>query len=527
MNSSERPTADTPEHGSSWRRRGLCAAAAGSVVVTACVSLAADVSGVPGEWEWPRTGPGAWAQAIDIVALLLAVTAASLQLTAIRWARHTRKGRWCVPLLAVSSFCWITAVQELNTAAISEVKPLWIPYDPGASGYFLEARRLKSVDEFLAGYEQTARDGDVLHQGTHPPGLILYHRAWLYACREFPALSQAALGTLPTSYTRAFRQLEQHQVRTSRLSDIELAALWCGSLAFSLAAALAVIPICGWVRAAGYPGRAIEIAGMWAMVPALAMFLPKSDAAFVLISSCLFAGWSRSPSAQHPVRTLLLSALLWIGLLCSLAFLTVLIWMAVFTVMQVLHRTEAATEPRSRYRPLLALLWLVGGVLLWSVAFSLGSGCNLFAVWTTNLHKHAQFYSVYPRSYLTWLAVNPIELALAVGLPLFLLAASGFIPGRRGVLTSAATRAAQPWTAAANLTTLLVWGTLWLSGKNLGEVARLWLFLTPLLAVPAARGAERWLGPSEQRLWWIMPAAQAICAALIVSAFSGFHLGAN
>ena len=44
-------------------------------------------------------------------------------------------------------------------------------------------------------------------------------------------------------------------------------------------------------------------------------------------------------------------------------------------------------------------------------------GCQPVIVWTWNLKNHARFYVEYPRTYLAWLAINPIELAIAMGLP--------------------------------------------------------------------------------------------------------------
>ena len=98
---------------------------------------------------------------------------------------------------------------------------------------------------------------------------------------------------------------------------------------------------------------------------------------------------------------------------------------------------------------------------------------NPLTVWTWNLKNHARFYVEYPRTYLAWLVVNPIELAVALGLPAVVWCLVG-LAGPRSV----------PRVAWATLAVLVL---LNLIGRNMGEVARLWmLFLPPLLTAAGA-----------------------------------------
>jgi hypothetical protein len=96
---------------------------------------------------------------------------------------------------------------------------------------------------------------------------------------------------------------------------------------------------------------------------------------------------------------------------------------------------------------------------------------NLLRVWSWNYHNHAGFYHQFTRTYWRWLVANPIELAFALGAPLALAAVIGIcIPLKRGWRRRAAGPA---WCLTA------VWVLLWLSGKNMGEAARLWLIIMP------------------------------------------------
>ena len=93
------------------------------------------------------------------------------------------------------------------------------------------------------------------------------------------------------------------------------------------------------------------------------------------------------------------------------------------------------------------------------------------------MENHARFYVEFPRSYLPWVAANPVELAVGLGLPVAVWAVVGLASGRDAPTVSLA--------AAAVLVALT------LSGKNLSEVGRLWLPMMPALLVAAGRGFER------------------------------------
>jgi hypothetical protein len=99
----------------------------------------------------------------------------------------------------------------------------------------------------------------------------------------------------------------------------------------------------------------------------------------------------------------------------------------------------------------------------------------LVEVWWTNLQKHRGFYDHMPRSYWVWIALNALEFAVVCGVPTVLAA---FALGRKPPGLPLATGV---------LGTLLV---LNLTGKNLSEVARLWLFAAPLVCAAAGRSAD-------------------------------------
>ena len=78
------------------------------------------------------------------------------------------------------SFLWLNAVRQAAPSPHRELRPVWILYDKYASGYFFEATfNVTSTQQMLADYESRMAEGDVLHEGTHPPGLLLLNRGLL------------------------------------------------------------------------------------------------------------------------------------------------------------------------------------------------------------------------------------------------------------------------------------------------------------------------------------------------------------
>jgi hypothetical protein len=123
---------------------------------------------------------------------------------------------------------------------------------------------------------------------------------------------------------------------------------------------------------------------------------------------------------------------------------------------------------------------------------------QVIEVWLINLEKHRGFYQHFPRGYFSWVFVNVLEFSLVAGVPILLC---GFSLVRRSPNRHL------PLAAWVMLTLL----ALDLTGKNLSEVARLWLFLTPIVCAAGAPAVE------NIRSRWILAALLAIQAWLLVS----------
>ncbi len=152
------------------------------------------------------------------------------------------------------------------------------------------------------------------------------------------------------------------------------------------------------------------------------------------------------------------------GMIFTLAFLPLGLVVALVIVLAPSHSLARKA----------ALIMAVGAGFLSLTALGwIVTGANPVIVWSWNLKNHARFYVEYPRTYLAWLAINPIELAIAMGLPAAVWCVVGLLTPRSA-----------PRVAWITLGVLVVMN---LVGRNMGEVARLWMvFLPPLLTAAGA-----------------------------------------
>jgi hypothetical protein len=257
-------------------------------------------------------------------------------------------------------------------------------------------------------------------------------------------------------------------------------------------------------RTGSTPAGAFLAAGLWLAVPGPVLFLPLADSFFALPAAAglaCFAWGGRNGWLAAPLGALF-GGLQWVGMHCSLAFTVVGAAAAILGVL-----TFAAAPREERVRVFLRLLAVslaalatFGGLVWWNYR---AHGLPLWETWLVNLRKHAGFYAQMPRSYWPWIAVNLLEFLVALGpgaAVLWLVAGSGALRDWR--------RRPLFWTAAIVLLALD------LSGRNLSEAGRLWLFLLPL-ALAAATTISSACPPAAVDPAAVWPLAVVLLAAQI------------
>lgn len=410
--------------------------------------------GVPGEWLWSRLPvvPTAWDWMIGLAALAAyAGFAGSGALALARRSSRLREGSWVVALVLMAVIAQV-GLQSAAPAGYGLTK--WVTLAlPGSSGYADVARdQMRDPWRFWADYPDWIKRQDSLHIGTHPPGLFLWSRFALGLMEAHPGLAQAIVDHLPSTVAAGFRSIPGRP-----LPRAERAALALTGLMALLACSATVVPLYLLARQSQSASESWAAAVIWPLVPAAILFQPTADTAFPLLatSALALAVWGRSIVA---------GVILAVGMFLTLAFLPVGL------IVSLLH----ATVPKRDVRQRLGRIGLTGlGFLVPTLALWALSRANPFMIWYWNQRHHARFYAEYPKSYLSWVVANPIELAIALGLPATLWALIGFA-GRRAPRTS--------WLTLAVLVILNF------SGRNLSEVARLWLPLMPPLLLATASG---------------------------------------
>lgn len=519
---------------SSWIFRGVLLLVVG---LTYGLVWANDIPlGVPGEWDWSRRKP----EGDLIVPLVVSALVGLLYCGWAAWGRSrigaaARFGRvaWVAGLVGVTLVWWWTVLSLLpGPTGIGRIP--WVLYFPGSSGYFTQAKgEVHDSREFLRTYRQRVAEAEgmdrYLHLGTHPPGLALAFHGLISACERWPVLIRVSEATESTAVRESFEAIGSTAPRGAGPTRPERAALWLGWWLVAGGAALGGPAIYGLARRRLGPVESWSAAVLWPLVPAIVVFFPKSDALFGGLSPVLAWCWFRAVDRRSWLGAFVFGVLLYGCLLLSLAFLPVALLIAIASVLELVgKRLPVAGVPPNdsaaplNLRPFSSTVQCVVAALIGFAVPLVGlwasAGYNTVGVALINLRNHAEFYQHSPRTYRSWLIVNPLELAMAAGLPV--IAAMVY-----SVLRSRSIRRHVGSTVAA---AGLVWVILWLSGKNMGEAARLWCFLLswPVLATAAlSQVDERHEDGRVRSDWTWLLVTQMFASLATVLVVDGFAFG--
>lgn len=478
--------------------------------------------GIPGEWTWPRIAWSPESGFAMVPALLVGVGLVAFVhcFSPSGGTTSPRRMRLRVAVLWGLGFIWLMCVVAAVPGIAGQSRFPFVLYYNRTSGYFFEARyEVQELVPFLLGYQESIQGDETsdnyLHRGTHPPGLVTGFWGLLKLMDRFPVIRQAVLATEPQAVRDAaaiLRANERHANREFR--DRDEAVLWLATLLVAGLATFTVWPLHNILSRTECPTVAWYGSALWLTVPAAAVFLPKSDAMFAGLAMSTQWCWLASLDRRSPVWGACAGGVLFLSMTLSLAFAP----LGLILILQFLMKSDESGGPppivnsyvRSRAWPAAA-----GATALFAVALALLRGVvgiNLPAVWFRNIRNHAEFYEHFTRTWSAWLVESPVELAVAVGSPLAVLAIIGLFSRR-------------PLRHRMDYAALLVWGGLWLSGKNMGEAARLWILLMPYVVWFAGPALERIAGSSRKPRFWLTSLLAIQLAVCLLSAIrvDGFH----
>jgi hypothetical protein len=404
----------------------------------------------PPEWRWelrealPRAARYAWPLAAGAALVALAASAGRMRARAVLTA--------AVPLGALFSLGLLDleprgARATLLARVLSRTDTSYHTVAVSPEGRDARAF-LDRHAELLAGMRKTAK-----HAATHPPGPVLYYRAWIALCERSPALTGAALAA------------------AARAPDTpaSVAGAFLGGLGILALCALACVPIASLLASLGMERPdAARAAALWPLVPGAALMSPQFDQALALPVAAAVALLARARSAEGRSQVALALAAGAAGFAASFFSYGAAAYVAIGALAVLAAGGRAASGVR-------AAAIATGGALL-CLAFTAALGHEPVAAARAALAFHREAYTA-PRSYALWLLFNPLDLALFLGAP---LSALGLVR-----------LAGRPTDDAGRYRVAVACGVaiLLLTGSVRGELGRIGVPLMALLA-PAALGGR-------------------------------------
>jgi hypothetical protein len=431
----------------------------------------------PDEWRWTYVPLGSVVDYWVPIATLITYLAVSL-LCAKRFTGAgdlpTRKRRALLFLIALA----IPAVQASLLSTPNSLRHLFLrTVSPISSGVFTVGSTIESGPDFLRRYPELMSTFPV-HPQRYPPGLpLLFYLARLLLER-LPSVSDAIGFYL--------RQFQCHDLGLMRLSNATIATSVI-QMALPLVGGLTVFPLYGLARRTCGQRAAIWATILYPLIPSFALWSGRWDQLYPLLTCTSWELLHRGLTKANR-RTLTVAGLVLSGVsFMSFGPLAILLPMGLFAVLWFVTHPEHAN-----WRRLVGYCLAFGlGLGLPWIVYQLVFGTGLLDIWRVSMSFHLGLQ----RDYWTWLGYHLYDFFVFLGLPLTLPFLVSLIFSLHDLRDRQI--ALLPLSFGAGLLLLDVLGI------SRGEVARVWLFLTPFATIIAANGLAR-LRPCRIRTFAIV-----------------------
>jgi methylthioxylose transferase len=432
---------------------------------------------VPGQ-HWFLRSNFAWGPL-----LLLPCGALLLLAAALREALAGNPRRQARGLVVAAVFCaYVLAVGTRVSGRFGFVVLATTILCDGSNSYFRAAAEAPDALALARDYPRQMPRLP-LHATTQSPGAMLLHAA-LRRLGSFAPAQDLATGALllwphqdPPGVVGVLNRLWQVRYTAADLN----AALFI-ALVFPLVGALGAWPVFALARRLSGTRVALLTTALYAVTPSLIWFTASVDQLYPALAAVvvlLLHDASRGRGSTW--RLLLAGALTGLGIFLNFG-LSVLAAIGGAYLLFAGY-VEARRQPRLAARLVLGSLGLyAAGALAVLAAVRWGLRIDLLAVARTSSGLRTLMFTVqYPRPYLTWLLLNPVEFSLGMG-----FAATALVLAALG-LCRKSTGQALPLLAAV----LLVLGGLNLAGVARAEWSRMLLFAMPLCLIGAGAALRR------------------------------------
>ena len=467
--------------------------------------------GVARQYYYPYRPSPPWGELVTLALLALPLVA-GVGLVFHRRAFSQRHPWAVVAVLTLGSLLLRlgTAYAPKHFPTLEVAWPfLWKNMEGAYAG---EVRRAANVSTYLAGYARDLAAGAErrvphrVHLDTHPPGLVLVlvglervYDGLPSLCRSVEAWALRQSPELGVLLQRGAFAL-QHPIAVS-LTAAHL---------FILVASLAPLVCFAVARRLMSWDAALLASGLTAVIPGAHMFNPSADQAFPTLTLLLCYAAVKAVTTRRWVWGIGFGLVLYAAMFFHIGFGLVAVGIGVAAGLA--WRTDC---PERGVWDVLAAYWrpaagaAAGFLLAVFVMYAAFEYSSLRVAWLC-ARNNGVFYEAVGRTYWPWVVAMPFEFAVTLGFGLSLTAAGGWLweavgAGRGRSLHQ---RSALLLASGAMVIALDV------LGLTLGEAARLWLFLTPLLVIGAVDFVWRRVPEPRRVLAWLF-AAQLLSTVVL------------
>ena len=427
----------------------------------------------PDDWRWAYAIPGRpdhlWLPALALVLYLILAFVWVRQVTK-REDSHTWRRR--VLLLALVVAVPIIQASLMNVDCLRSL--FYRTVSAGSSGVFSVGSAIEDAGDFLRRYPALMPALPV-HPQRYPPGLSLLFYLARRLLEKMPALADA-LGFY-------LRRYQCHDLSLMRLSNATIGSAAI-QMALPLLSGLVLLPLYGLARRVYGQRIAAWVVALYPLVSSFSLWAGRWEQFYPLLACTAWYFFHIGLTESRRSALLAAGFTLSIASLLNFSVLALLLPLGLFALFWLIAHPD---RYRRHWRRLIAdaLLFCLGLASLW-IIYQLAFGVGLLDIWRVSMSYHLGLN----RSYWTWLFYHLYDFFVFLGIPLALLFVVASIKAVRDLFRFAKRHtpsAIDPLTLGFASGLLL----LDLSGVARGEVARVWIFLTPFAALIAARGLAR------------------------------------
>lgn len=450
---------------------------------------------VEGEWGWEYRpvplGPKTIAP-ITIFALLVVYLFALLR--SRLYLKNKLYEIFCLTFLGLLGYLLIISMASLMKIGLDEV-PL-ITINEIHTSYFLDAAKVGSMTEFLGTFH--LRMPTLLcHSKTHPPGPIVFYWLILSLLRIAPAVSSFILKL--GSGLHLNLEYIANSLRTSGINPTHevLSSAIASGFVLPLIASMTIFPIYFFGKRLYGPELALTSSVIFLVIPSMTQFSPQMDQLFSLFAVSTVAAFYYALEDRDWRYSAASGFLMFLGLFFSLGILALLPIMLCLYVRAYL--AEKATgwygreERRTRFVVQNGLVFILGFSIPYVLSL-LVFEFSLLRVFAAILADQRRFNVTQHRTYSTWLVYNLYDFFVFLGVPVSMLLAKRIYNFLKNVQHEI-----QKQTNLFLVALIASLAILDFSGVTRGEVARMWIFLMPLVVLAGAPGLQS-AGDGEKSL---------------------------